>query len=157
MKSYMTYTAALSILFSLSANHAYSQMQPNAAQPNLAPRLPTSRSATAAATKARLTDRFRQLTNQYGALKPRTLVNVPVRSTHSALKQTQLNIVSTTREIESLEQDVKNKLDSMSEMGEMESLRLQMAMDRLSKLMSTLSNLLKKISDTEAGITQNMK
>jgi hypothetical protein len=28
----------------------------------------------------------------------------------------------------------------MSEMGEMESLRLQMAMDRLSRLMSTLSN-----------------
>ena len=35
----------------------------------------------------------------------------------------------------------------MSEMGEMESLRLQMAMDWMSKMMSTLSNLLKKISD----------
>jgi hypothetical protein len=48
-------------------------------------------------------------------------------------------------------------LDSLSEMGEMESLRLQMAMDRRSKLMSTLSNLLKKISDTSSGITQNLK
>lgn len=52
---------------------------------------------------------------------------------------------------------VKNKLDSMSEMGEMESLRLQMAMDRISKLMSTLSNMLKKISDTSSAITQNIK
>ncbi len=52
---------------------------------------------------------------------------------------------------------VKNDLDSMSEMGEMESLRLQMAMDRLSKMMSTLSNILKKSSDTAQGITQNLK
>ena len=52
---------------------------------------------------------------------------------------------------------IQDKLDNMSEMGEMESLRLQMAMDRLSKMMSTLSNLLKKISDTASSITQNIK
>ena len=45
----------------------------------------------------------------------------------------------------------------MSEMGEMESLRLQMAMNRLSDPMSTLSNLLKKSSDTASGIVQNLK
>jgi len=45
----------------------------------------------------------------------------------------------------------------MSEMGEMESLRLQMAMDRMSKMMSTLSNLLKKLSDTSSQIAQNLK
>jgi hypothetical protein len=39
----------------------------------------------------------------------------------------------------------------------MESLRLQMAMDRMSKMMSTLSNLLKKISDTASSITSNLK
>ncbi len=53
--------------------------------------------------------------------------------------------------------DVKQSLDSMSELGETESLRLQMAMDRLSKMMSTLSNILKKISDAEQSITQNLK
>jgi hypothetical protein len=52
---------------------------------------------------------------------------------------------------------IKTRLDSLSELGEMESLRLQMAMDRLSKMMSTLSNLLKKISDTSDGIVQNLK
>ncbi len=57
----------------------------------------------------------------------------------------------------SVKDRVKDKLDSLSEMGEMESLRLQMAMDRLSKLMSTLSNLLKKASETASGITQNIK
>jgi hypothetical protein len=52
---------------------------------------------------------------------------------------------------------IKQSLDSMSELGETESLRLQMAMDRMSKLMSTLSNILKKISDTQQSITQNLK
>lgn len=48
-------------------------------------------------------------------------------------------------------------IDALSEMGEMESLRLQMAMDRMSKVMSTLSNLVKKVSDTASTITQNLK
>ncbi len=52
---------------------------------------------------------------------------------------------------------MKDDLDAMSKMGEMESLRLQMAMDRMSKMMSTLSNILKKISDTANQIIQNLK
>jgi len=38
-----------------------------------------------------------------------------------------------------------------------EQLRLQIAMDRMSKMMSTLSNILKKASDTAQAITQNLK
>ena len=52
---------------------------------------------------------------------------------------------------------VTSHLDGLSEMGEMESLRLQMAMDRLSKMMSTLSNLLKRVSETSNAIVQNLK
>ena len=52
---------------------------------------------------------------------------------------------------------LKSDLDSMSEMGEMESLRLQMLMDRRSKAISTLSNLLKKMHDTQQSIIQNLK
>ena len=63
----------------------------------------------------------------------------------------------TKAELDSQIDQLKNDLDSMSEMGEIESLRLQMAMDRMSKMMSTLSNLLKKISDTSQSITQNIK
>jgi len=63
-----------------------------------------------------------------------------------------------TKQLEAEAIDIaKNDLDSMSEMGEVESLRLQMAMDRMSKMMSTLSNLLKKISDTSSQIVQNLK
>ena len=60
-------------------------------------------------------------------------------------------------ELDTMVDTMKSDLDSMSEMGEMESLRLQMAMDRMSKMMSTLSNLLKKISDAQNSITQNLK
>jgi len=51
----------------------------------------------------------------------------------------------------------KGSRDSLDELGEMESLRLQMAMDRQSKMMSALSNLMKKMSDTSQTITQNLK
>ena len=63
----------------------------------------------------------------------------------------------TKAQIDAMKDKLKKDLDSMSEMGEMESLRLQMAMDRMSKMMSTISNLLKKISDTANTITQNLK
>jgi len=63
----------------------------------------------------------------------------------------------TKAELDNVTDQMKNDLDSMSETGEMESLRLQMAMDRLSKMMSTLSNLLKKISKTAGEIVQNLK
>lgn len=54
-------------------------------------------------------------------------------------------------------QDIRDDLDTMGELGEMQSLRLQMAMDRFSKMMSTLSNMLKKISDTASQIVQNLR
>lgn len=51
----------------------------------------------------------------------------------------------------------KGQLDSLSEMSEQQSLRLQMMMDRRSKMISTLSNIMKKISETSSSIIQNMK
>jgi hypothetical protein len=72
-----------------------------------------------------------------------------------ALLQLMLTVygMNVDAEFDSIQRD----LDSMSEMGEMESLRLQMAMDRMSKMMSTLSNLMKKIADTSSAISQNLK
>lgn len=68
-----------------------------------------------------------------------------------------LTFIASYEAAKALQESMKQELDSMSEMGEMESMRLQMAMDRLSKMMSTLSNILKKISDTAQTITQNLK
>jgi hypothetical protein len=52
---------------------------------------------------------------------------------------------------------ITDQLSSLSEMTEQTSLRLQMAMDRRSKFIEALSNLLKKQSDTASGIISNLK
>jgi hypothetical protein len=49
------------------------------------------------------------------------------------------------------------RLDGMNEMSEMESLRLQMMMDRKSKLVSVLDMLMKKIAATQDAVVQNLK
>lgn len=63
----------------------------------------------------------------------------------------------TAAEVQKLQDDYRDKLDSMNELGEMQSLRLQMVMDRMSKFMSMLSNLFKKFSTTQDQIVQNLK
>jgi len=45
----------------------------------------------------------------------------------------------------------------MNEMSEMTSLRLQMTMDRRSKFIATISNIMKKISTTEKTLLKNIK
>ena len=73
------------------------------------------------------------------------------------LKKDLEDSVSLKAELDQEMEIIKSAIGSQSEMGEMESLRLQMAMDRMSKAMSTLSNILKKMSDTAGAIVQNMK
>jgi hypothetical protein len=65
--------------------------------------------------------------------------------------------ITTMGDLAVAEGKLKDSLDSLSEMGEMESLRLQMAMDRRSKAIETLSNLMKKLSDTSESIIANLK
>ncbi len=60
-------------------------------------------------------------------------------------------------EMDAMVVKLKGDLDSMSEMGEMVSLRLQLIMDRRSKVLTTLSNTMKKISKTADEIIQNLK
>ena len=67
------------------------------------------------------------------------------------------SISVTKTEIDTIVDKMKTDLNSMNEMGEMESLRLQMAMNRLSKMMSMMSNMLKQMSNTAQAIIQNMK
>lgn len=66
-------------------------------------------------------------------------------------------VLSDLARLASAPSDLERKLEEMDEMSEMTSLRLQMMMDRRSKLMSTLSNLLKKTSETRTSMVQNLK
>ena len=60
-------------------------------------------------------------------------------------------------QLECIVAELEGKLDSLSEMGEMDMLRLQMLMERRSKLEELLSNMMKKIAETEAGLVGNLK
>ena len=85
----------------------------------------------------------------------------PVKPVQTRLiKEKQLISVSPTvtkPEIDKVAEDIKAKEDSFTEMGEELSLRLQMFMDSKNKMMSTLSNLLKKMSETSSNIIGNLK
>lgn len=57
------------------------------------------------------------------------------------------------KQIEQALQHIKSRLDS----SEIEHMRIQETMQRITKQLSTLSNLLKKMSHTAQAITQNIK
>jgi len=65
--------------------------------------------------------------------------------------------VATLRDLRALHDELKGKLDSLNQTSEMTSLRLQMLMDRRSKFISTLSNIMKKLATTQDAIVQNLK
>jgi hypothetical protein len=49
------------------------------------------------------------------------------------------------------------RLDKLGEMSEQQQIRMQIYMDRRAKALETLSNIMKKISDTQSTIAGNMK
>ena len=61
------------------------------------------------------------------------------------------------QQVANLQLQLGQNLESMNELSDMNSMRLQMTMDRRSKFIQTLSNIEKKISDTSSAIVQNMK
>jgi hypothetical protein len=68
-----------------------------------------------------------------------------------------LAAVACMAELESSMEAWASKQDDMSDMGQEMSMRLQQAMDRFSIFSITLSNMLKKMSDTSSGIVANLK
>jgi hypothetical protein len=86
-------------------------------------------------------------------------VNMPDASS-GQYKEVQVKLsdkpVTDNKQLQSIKDNLKDRLDSMNEMSEMTSLRLQMMMDRRSKFISTLSNIMKKISQTQDTLVQNL-
>ena len=73
----------------------------------------------------------------------------PLNSFSNELAQFQLEV----RELDS----ILSQLDNMGGLSEEMSLRLQMAMDRRSKFIQTLSQMMKRISTTQDVLVQNIK
>jgi hypothetical protein len=60
-------------------------------------------------------------------------------------------------ELQALQRDLDSEKKSLSDLSTEEEIALQMAMDRMSKFMDILSNIMKKVADTTAGIVSNLK
>jgi len=148
------YLSGFVVLLAVSANLAHLQAQ----QIRELQRPKPPQLNRAHPTKAELVARFQSLKAQYGTIKTRAAKFVPLHPRHPpTVRQARSELVSNMLAYDKAERAIQASLDSMSELGETESLRLQMAMDRLSKQMETLSNLMKKLSDTGGSIVQNLK
>jgi len=103
-------------------------------------------------------DSFRLLSKtssnkQMTVAQPRSIQTNQVQKINSnSTKQ-----LATAEELKALQAELKNKEDSLTDMSESGSLRMQMYMDRMSKMNSTISNLMKKISDATGSIIGNLK
>jgi hypothetical protein len=60
-------------------------------------------------------------------------------------------------DLKPIQDGLKSQVDSMNEMSEITSLRLQMTMDRRAKFMEALSNIMKKMNSTSDSLVQNLK
>lgn len=101
------------------------------------------KNSQAAVSRAQL-DSFRLLLTKTPAVKPKPA---------AANRMTPV----TRQEINDMAGKISQELKSLNEMNEMEALRLQMVMDRQSKTISIVSNLLKKVSQTADTVIQNLK
>jgi hypothetical protein len=61
------------------------------------------------------------------------------------------------KSVDKLHEDAMQKADAINELSEMTLLRLQMTMERRAQYVSTLSTILKKISDTQEDLVDNLK
>lgn len=62
-----------------------------------------------------------------------------------------------TLQAEAMLAETAAELDSLSGSGELQQMRLQIIMDRRAKMMGALSNIMKKIADTQTSILGNLK
>ena len=143
---------ALAIFFSLLAYPSLLQAQQPAETPKTKLAHPIVRPVTATTSKAVLAGRFEAIKNKYASIKSTIESFTPLKSTDSTeLKLTRSKLSAAVYSYELYEnhtQKQRDRLNLLVEMSELDSLRLQMSMDRLSKMMETISNLLKKMSAT---------
>ena len=105
----------------------------------------------AALSKSVLAARFQDIKNQYTTIKATTARFAPVKQTDPAelkLTRSRLSAAMYSYELhENYAQKQRDQLNLLVALSELESLRLQMTMDRLSKMLGKISELLKKMSE----------
>jgi len=105
-------------------------------------------------------DSFKTLTNpklttvtKPQAQKIQPARNVPDKTTTNPT----VNSKVSATEIKSVQEKMRAKIESLNEITQIKSMRLQQMMERRTKSIETLSNIMKKISETEDSIVKNLK
>ena len=127
---------------------------------------PTSVRATAYVDRAKtskteLANRFQEIKNQYASVRTATAKFAPLKSdAPPELRVTRLKIDAAMRSYdyyEFLTQKQRDQLNLLTDLSSIDSLRLQVSMDRLSKMNEKISSLMKKINETGDALAQNTK
>jgi len=109
------------------------------------------------AMSRQMLDSFKLLTTT----KPNSVTKPQSTRVQTAPSATKLNTPAVTKasdvEIKETQNALKTKHDSIDELNKEQSFQMQKQMDRRSKMMETISNVMKKISQTQDSIIQNMK
>lgn len=115
----------------------------------------------AKASKTELANRFQEIKIQYATVKTATAKFAPLKSdAPSELRVTRLKIDAAMRSYdhyEFLTQKQRDQLNLLTDLSNTDSLRLQVSMDRLSKMNDMISSLMKKMNETGDALAQNMK
>jgi hypothetical protein len=82
-----------------------------------------------------------------------------LRLAHTVFRfdQATIDLNTSLAEVSAAQDVMKDELDGISELNEEIALKLQLILIRQMKVITTLSNVMKKISDTEDTIVQNFK
>ena len=87
--------------------------------------------------------------------------NVQTTNRTTSVPVQRVNVMTTQKasssDINQFQNELKHKTDSLNSLSEIENLQLQMMMDKQGKMITVLSNIMKKISDTQDNIIKNMK
>ena len=86
-----------------------------------------------------------------------TTIRKDTRTLQTQAAQLNDSVTVLKKEMDLLMASMKDKLDSVGEMSETDQLMLQQMMEKMSKLMQTISNIMKKMHDTQMAIVNNLK
>ena len=84
-------------------------------------------------------------------------IRTETKNLKTQLEKLSDSVASMQRDLNMLVESLKSKLDSKDEMSEADKLALQTAMERMNKAYSTISNMMKKMHDTQQSIIGNLK
>jgi hypothetical protein len=149
------------IFFGLSAFAARVEAQQPAGASQSRPINAPAGAERAKSSKTELANRFREINDRYASIRTAVEKFAPLKPDAALdLKVARLKLVAAMRSYEyylAKTQKQRDQLNLLTDFSEFESLRLQVSMDRLSKMQALISNLMTKMNDTGDALAQNTR